>query len=215
MSGHAAPDCPPPAPPAGGRGEWVALGTAHRQPAGFRIDGRFATLDGTAPPPPCEPEPEPADPLALAHAEGFAAGLAQARAEAAAQALAEAEKRELLGLSFARLDAALEEELRLRLRDTVATLCEATLAPYALDGDALVARVGRAVAMLARADDDRMIRLHPDDLALVGPRLSAEWQVQPDPALPRGSLRVETASGGVEDGPDQWRRAIAEALHQC
>ena len=84
-------------------------------------------------------------------------------------------------------------------------------------GVSSAACVGRpsAVAMLARADDDRMIRLNPDDLALVGPRLSAEWQVQPDPALPRGSLRVETASCGVEDGPDQWRRAIAEALHQC
>ena len=69
--------------------------------------------------------------------------------------------------------------------------------------------------MLARADDDRVIRLHPDDMALVAPRLAPDWGVEPDPALERGSLRVETASGGVEDGPATWRRAIAEALHQC
>ena len=69
--------------------------------------------------------------------------------------------------------------------------------------------------MLARADDERLIRLHPDDIALLSPRFAADWQVAPDPALERGALRVETPNGGVEDGPDLWRRAIAEALHQC
>ena len=39
--------------------------------------------------------------------------------------------------------------------------------------------------------------------------------VEPDPALERGSLRFETASGGVEDGPAHWRRAIAEAIAGC
>ncbi len=76
-------------------------------------------------------------------------------------------------------------------------------------------RIDKAVSMLARADDDRVIRLHPDDLALIGPRLAAEWDVQADPALERGALRVESGNGGVEDGPEQWRRAIAEAFHQC
>jgi flagellar assembly protein FliH len=191
-------------------GSFTALGGS----GGFRADDRFSVLALTDRPPPM-PEPEPEDPVAIAFAEGFAAGIAQAQAEAAEHARAEAEARELLGLSFARLDANLEEELRLRLRDTVAALCEAAIEPFALDDAALVERISRAVAMLARADDDRVIRLHPDDLALVAPRLSAEWQVQPDPALPRGALRVETSTGGVEDGPEQWRRAIAEALHQC
>ena len=101
------------------------------------------------------------------------------------------------------------------LRDTVAALCEAAIAPLALDEDALARRIVTAVSMLARADDERVIRLHPDDLDLVSQRLSAEWQVEPDPTLERGAVRVETATGGVEDGPGQWRRAIAEALHQC
>jgi flagellar assembly protein FliH len=33
--------------------------------------------------------------------------------------------------------------------------------------------------------------------------------------LERGALRVEAANGGVEDGPAQWRQAIAEALALC
>lgn len=185
---------------------------------GFRGDARFAPLAEADEPPlprPTEPEAEPEDPLAREWAEGFIAGAAQARAEAEALAQETAAAREALGLSFARLDRELEEELRLRLRDTVAALCEEALAPLALDEAALVRRIERAVSMLARADDERVIRLHPQDMALVRQNLPAEWTVQGDPALERGALRIETANGGVEDGPAQWRRAIAEALHQC
>jgi flagellar assembly protein FliH len=181
-------------------------------PGGFRADARFS--DAPAPPPP-PPPPEPVDPIGLAWQEGFNAGLAEALEEAAAIAAQTDAAREKLALSFARLDAALEEELRLRLRETVAALCQAAIAPLALDGDALARRVEKAVSMLTRADDDRVIRLHPEDMALVGERLAADWTILPDPALARGALRVETATGGVEDGPEQWRRAIAEALHQC
>ena len=132
-----------------------------------------------------------------------------------AQRVADAAAREGLALSFERLDKELAEELRQRLRDTVAALCEAAIAPIALDQAALMRRIERAVSLLARADDERLIRLHPDDIALLSPSFAADWQVLPDRTLERGALRVETPSGGVEDGPEMWRRAIAEALHQC
>ena len=99
--------------------------------------------------------------------------------------------------------------------DAVNALCEAAIAPMMLDKTALAARVVRAAGMLARADDERVLRLHPDDLKLVGKRLPEGLDVVPDPALERGALRVETANGGVEDGPAHWRAAIAEALGQC
>ena len=79
-------------------------------------------------------------------------------------------------------------------------------------GDAFL---GRAVAMFSRAEDERTLRLHPEDIALVSDRLQADWKVVPDPTLARGALRVETTSGGVEDGPAEWRRALAEAFHAC
>ena len=69
--------------------------------------------------------------------------------------------------------------------------------------------------MLARADDERVLRLHPDDLALIAGQLPEGLPVLADPVLERGGLRVETSNGGVEDGPEQWRRAIAEALSAC
>ena len=113
------------------------------------------------------------------------------------------------------LDEVLAEQLRQRLRDTVAALCESAIAPLALDEEALIHRIERAVALFSRADDERVIRLHPEDIALLSPRFAADWQVVPDPSLERGALRVESQGGGVEDGPELWRRAIAEALHQC
>ena len=180
----------------------------------FRPDSRFVAA-GRSAAEPSLPEPDPEDPLAAAWAEGFAAGTEQARAEAEQALAADRAAREGLALSFAALDAKLQEELRLRLRDTVAALCEEALRPLALDAEALMRRIDRAVSMLARADDERVICLHPEDLAMIGPQLDDEWHIRPDPALERGALRIESANGGVEDGPEQWRRAIAEALHQC
>lgn len=180
---------------------------------GFRADPRYRVQTAE------DVRNAPAEPAhdALAHAfdEGLAEGLRQAHAEAETLAQAEHAARTALSLSFARIDRQLEEELRIRLRDTVSALCETAIAPLALDPDGLALRIEKAVAMLSRADDDRIIRLNPADLPLVSDHLRADWQVEPDPALERGALRVETATGGVEDGPATWRRAIAEALARC
>lgn len=185
--------------------------TGQARDAGFQLDARY-----TRAAPPADRQPvEIADPVAQAWAEGYARGAEDAHAEAAIIMAAEAEARAALDQSFIRFDAELAETLRQRLQDTVMALCEATLVPYAHDTAALAARVERAVAMLARAEDERLIRLHPDDLAIVAPRLPADWKFSPDPALERGALRVETQNGGVEDGPAHWRQALAEAFHAC
>jgi flagellar assembly protein FliH len=181
--------------------------------AGFRLDARFSVVETPAPEP--EPEPAPEDPAVTAYAEGFAAGVAKAQLEGTERERIETASRDALALSIARLDRDMQEELRQRLRDTVAALCEAAIAPLALDEAALEARIERAVSMLARIDDERVIRLHPDDLTLVAPRLSGGWEVQPDPALTRGAIRIEARNGGVEDGPEQWRQAIEEVLSRC
>ena len=45
----------------------------------------------------------------------------------------------------------------------------------------LLLRVERAVAMLQRAQDERVVRLHPEDLALIGARLPASLTVEARP----------------------------------
>jgi len=178
----------------------------------FRGDARFSASAQAEPAAASAPDE---DPLSRAFAEGYAAGAEEAREAAATNAEAEAAVREALTLSLTRLTRELADQLRQRMRDTVAALCEEALAPLALDEDALMRRIDRAVALFARADDERVIRLNPDDLKCISPRLAKEWQVVADPALERGALRVEAANGGVEDGPAQWRQAIAEAFEQC
>jgi flagellar assembly protein FliH len=175
----------------------------------------FASFDKPQPAAPTAPRPP--DPVETARGQGYAEG----HAEGYAQAEHEAQEREAawhdFAFAFDRINGQCAELLRQRLMATVVALCEATLAPMALDHDALARRVERAVAMFSRADDERVIRLNPDDLAMVKPLLPAEWTFAPDPMLEPGALRVEAHSrgmdgGGVEDGPAQWRRAIAEAL---
>lgn len=184
---------------------------AGRGNGAFSRDPRY--ISANAPMPTAVAEVE--DPIATAFAEGFAAGSNEAMDAAEAAAYAAADAREKLDFSFARLDANLAEQMRHKLLETVTALCESVLHPLALDADALTRRVETAVSMFVRADDERVIRLHPDDLALLTGKLPESWQFTPDPALERGALRVETASGGVEDGPAQWRAAITEALRLC
>ncbi|HEX4847677.1 MAG TPA: FliH/SctL family protein [Novosphingobium sp.] len=174
----------------------------------FISDPRFS--DGTPP-----AEPVRADPASDAWGEGYAAGRAEAEAQAALAAQQSQADQARIELSLAHLDADLQEGLRHKLHATIVALCEATLAPLALDREALARRVAKASEMLARADDDKLLRLHPEDLALVADRLPAGLATEPDPGLERGALRIETSTGGVEDGPAHWRRAIGEALAQC
>ncbi|MGF7155186.1 flagellar assembly protein FliH [Novosphingobium gossypii] len=192
----------------------ISLAEALGQAPAFRPTTRFSALPEILVPHHDIAADAP-DILTETYGRGYAEGHATATAEAAARMLADDRAREELALSFARLDATMAEDLRLRLRDTVAALCEAALGPLALDEVALTNRIARAVSMLTRADDERVVRLHPADIELVSARLQADWTVRPDPLLERGTVRVETATGGVEDGPAAWRLAIAEALHQA
>lgn len=199
----------------------VSLADLGHLASSFAEDRRFfraLSVPDAPAAPPMEPDPipdEPADPVADAWADGYARGMGEAQ-EAAAQIIAEREAAQTrIELALSKLDLAMQSDLKDRLRETVIALCEAAIAPAALDPDGLTRRVEMAAAMLARAEDARVIRLHPEDLALITARLPEDWHFEPDASLERGSVRVEGAAGGVEDGPEQWRRAIAEALRQC
>src|SRR5690606_14494664 len=181
---------------------------------GFARNARFAALYDEASEKPAEAAPRP-DPLTEAYERGYREGAAMA-AEEARRAEQEREAAPVeIELAFGQLDE--EDAARLcdRLRQTVLALCEAAVLPLAIDAEGLAARIERAVSMLQRAQDERVVRLHPDDLALVRDRLPASLKTEPDPGVERGGLRIDTADGGVEDGPSHWRRYLAEAFREC
>lgn len=184
-----------------------------RRSGGFSRDPRFSrVLAHASAATPADPEP---DPVAEAYERGFADGSAQAREAAIAAAAERDMQRGAIELAFAQFDEHSAAELRERLRQTVLALCEETILPVALDAESLAARVGKAVEMLQRAQDERRVLLNPADLALVEDRLPKGVTVEPEPTVERGGLRIETPDGGIEDGPTHWRRILAEAFREC
>lgn len=177
----------------------------------FSRDPRFSSLLANAP---ANGAAEP-DPLAEAYARGFADGAAQARDEALHAERERDAARTAIELAFARFDEESAADLAERLRQTVHALCEEAILPLALDSRNLAARIEAAVAMLRRSRDERRVLLNPADLLLVERHLPDGLEVEADAGIERGALRIETADGGIEDGPSQWRRILAEAFRAC
>jgi flagellar assembly protein FliH len=183
--------------------------------AEFSHNGRFAALYGGTPMArPAELVPE-SDPVTEAYERGYAEGAAHAAEDARLAEEDRSAARGAIELTFAQLDADDAAQLSEKLRQTVLALCEAAVLPLAVDPEGLRQRVERAVGMLQRAQDERVVRLNPEDLVLIGARLPKSLAVEADVSVERGGVRIETADGGVEDGPSHWRRALAEAFRQC
>lgn len=186
-------------------GSWL---DTYGRAAGFRPDRRFGPADRRETTAQLDRDESRKSAIEAARAEGFAAGHAAAAAEAAERDRAAQD----LAASLGRIDRERAEQLSLGLRQTVALLCERTLAPLALDRDALARRASRAAATLAQHSARIAIHVHPEDLAAVRSALDPDIAVVADPECERGALRCEAAEGELLDGPQQWRAAIAAAL---
>lgn len=191
--------------PAQGAPAWMAA-LAGRQ-GGFASDPRFMA---GGPPQADDTLHDRAD-LEAAFADGIAAGRAEAEAEASATNAARAG----LSLSLSKLDDSLGEVLAQRLAQVVAALCEATMAPFAIDPESLQRRCVAAAARMGEGIIDASLRLHPADIALLDRGFASTWHIVPDAGLERGSVVFDTPEGAIEDGPGQWRDALQEALLQC
>lgn len=169
--------------------------------------------------------PERPDQSELAEAERRAAedrayqrGLADGHKDAASLSSKHLEDelaaRGVLGENFARIEERLALEMADKLREAAVALCCETLAPAAMDTDLLEKRIDKAIEMIGHAER-RVLKVNPADLPFIAERLKSELLVEADDALSRGSLRIETPEGGIEDGPDTWRKAIEEAIRSC
>ncbi len=143
------------------------------------------------------------DPLAEAHAAGFAEGLAAAAAEA--QAHADRDRALIAHLAEGLAGGSHIERgvFAERMRATVLHLVTRIVGEVGIAADVLAARV---------AAESAMLRVHPDDVALLDGRLPASVFAVGDPHVARGSFVLESASTVVEDGPEAWLEQLASAV---
>ncbi|MCK0129423.1 FliH/SctL family protein [Erythrobacter sp. F6033] len=149
-----------------------------------------------------------ADALQQTFLDGEAAGRAAAQAEFDVTA---GQQRDLR-LAFRSLDQAAMDAFAQALSETVLSLCGQVLDASVLNADGLMERVKGAAKALGMAAEHCSLHLNPLDIEMLGKSAPQGWAIMPDANIPRGSLRLVSGDGEVHDGPDQWRRAIAEAL---
>lgn len=156
--------------------------------------------------------PQGFDAIEAAREAGYAEGLATA---SAATAEAQARDRALLtGLVEAlgqagRVD---REAMADRLRSTVMLLLSRLVGEAGVSAELLTGRVAAAAELLANAGESALLRVHPDDVALLDGKLPDTIFAAGDASLARGAFVLESASTVVEDGPGHWLEQLGHAI---
>lgn len=132
----------------------------------------------------------------IAYARGIAEGRRTVEAEVAAERAALAELAE--SLHTLRPEPTLP--LALILAETVDRLVREILGEVEIDAVTLLTRAKAAAALIGEASQPARLKAHPDDAAILG-QADLDIPVEADASLPRGTVRVETGDGWIEDGP--------------
>ena len=151
------------------------------------------------------------DAIEAARAEGFAEGMAAAERMAAERGEADAQ-------ALARIAAGLEamsgfdrDALAGRLRQTVLFLVSRLVGETGVSAALFNQRIEAAVALLADSAEAAVLKLNPQDMALIEAHVPALLAPVADPAIERGGFRIETRTTSIEDGPGAWINQLAAA----
>lgn len=183
----------------------IRLADAMAQHRGFRPLSFAPTVE------PAPSAPEPA--AEQGEDDPFARGLAEG--QRMAEAAYTAERHQLLALlaSAEALQDEPSEELAQLIAETVERLVRQIVAAAPIDAEWLRAQAETAAAMVADADKARTLWVHPDDAALLA-ECPLALAVESDPAMMRGTIRLETSTGWIEHGRavylDELRAALGE-----
>lgn len=152
------------------------------------------------------------DPIAAAHAAGYSEGMAAALTKQAADAGRDRDLLETLGEALSKGVGFDRERLARQLRQTVTMLVTRLVGDAGVSPELLAQRIERATDCLADSAESAILRLHPEDLALVQGLLPKTVFAAGDLAVSRGSFILESASTIVEDGPQQWLDQLTAAI---
>lgn len=152
------------------------------------------------------------DPVTAAHEAGYAEGFAAARAEAETAARAQAALLQQVSDALTAGAHFDRERMAAHLRQTVLHLVTRMIGETSIAPEILATRIDAAIDMLADSAESAILRLHPDDVALVEGKLPKTVFPIADAAIQRGGFLIESASTIVEDGPDLWLEQLAQAI---
>ncbi|WP_260597341.1 flagellar assembly protein FliH [Sphingomonas endolithica] len=153
-----------------------------------------------------------ADPTATAHAAGYAEGIAAALAEAGATGERDRALLAKLGEALRATERFDREKMARQLRQTVLFLVTKLVGEIGISADILARRIESAAEMLSDGAESALLRVHPDDVALLDGRLPDSVFSVGDAGIARGSFVLEAASTIVEDGPALWLEQLAQVI---
>lgn len=145
-------------------------------------------------------EPEN-DPIDQAHMAGFSQGFEEGYRAASEDRSGEIEARDRLTAALDMLAPAPSGMLSTMLSATVVRLVEQIVGEVEIDIERLVQRCDTVAAFIEDNSDKSALHLHPDDVTLLEGETIGVPLVT-DKSMQRGCVRLETADGWVEDGPD-------------
>ena len=161
------------------------------------------------------PQPSDEDPIRQAWKSGFEDGVATEKRLAREMHGEDVEILTRLSDQVHQIDAAGMQMLESRMREAVVSLCRQVIDDCPIDPDRLAARIQTAVRLFAVGHNKKTVEVSPADFKLLGGLLPAEWTLVANVDMGRGAIRVLTPEGGVEDGPEQWKLALEEAIRTC
>lgn len=181
----------------------ISLAQIMAEARGFRPLHFAGTPVPQAAPAAYDDEVEADDPFALGLAEG------QRLAEAAFTV----ERGQLLALvaGAEALQDEPSEELAQLIAETVERLVRQIVDSAPIDAEWLRVQAETAAAMVAEADKARTLWVNPADAALLVDAPIA-LPIEADPAMARGTVRIETSAGWIEHGRAVYLNELRAAL---
>lgn len=133
-------------------------------------------------------------------AEAYRRGYEEARRTVEQELAAERDAVARLAESLDVLQPEPGNALALLLAETVDRLVRGIVGEVEIDATLLLSRARVAAALVGENVAPSKLRVHPDDVAVLeAARIPVP--VAGDPSLPRGTIRLETGHGWIEDGP--------------
>lgn len=141
------------------------------------------------------------DPVEQAHAEGFQMGFDEGVRLATEAVEADNQALERLTQALEQLAPASSGTLATMLSAAVMRLVEQIVGEVPIDTTLLQQRCEAVAACVEEGEGRSALRMHPDDVVLVE-ATAVGVPLVADPAMRRGGVKLETAAGWIEDGPD-------------